>query len=195
MPHVVRAFLWEEQRERGVEEVADLVKRARSDGTQEGFQFRKGELDRIEVRTVGRQEAQPRTGAFDRQPDLGLFVDDEVVEHHDVARTQRRRQDLFHIREKADGIDRAVEHGRGGQRRRPERGHHGVRLPVPARRVIDGAGPAWTPRIASEQIGGDPRFVDEHVGPCVVQRLGGAPAAPFSGDVRPALFGGVYRFF
>ena len=73
MRDVVRALLGEEEGERGVDQRADLFKRAGTDGAQECLQSRKREFDRIEVGTVGRQEVQARPGLFDRRPDLGLL--------------------------------------------------------------------------------------------------------------------------
>jgi hypothetical protein len=51
------------------------------------------------------------------------------------------------------------------------------------------------PPVATEQIGGDATFIDEHVVPGVTEREPVGPAAPLSGDVGAALFVRVYRFF
>jgi hypothetical protein len=56
MPGVVGAFIGREESEGRQNEVADLVEGARPCGPQERFQFGEGELDPIEVRTVGREE-------------------------------------------------------------------------------------------------------------------------------------------
>jgi hypothetical protein len=44
----------------------------------------------IEVRAVGWKKSQERTGLLNRRAHLGLFVDS--VEHHNIARAQRRHQ-------------------------------------------------------------------------------------------------------
>src|SRR5207237_6766342 len=73
-----------EERERGSGERGDVVEGARSRGTQERFQFRERHLDRIEVGAVGRQKSDLRAGGFDGRAHLWLFVDGEIVEHHDI---------------------------------------------------------------------------------------------------------------
>ena len=57
---VVRAFVGREEVERDGDQAADLLEGARPGGAQERFQFGERELDRIEVRTVGRQESHER---------------------------------------------------------------------------------------------------------------------------------------
>ena len=98
-----------EQLERDRDELDDLVEAARSRGAQEGFQLRKREFDRIEVRTVRRQKAEPGADAFNRGLDVRLFVHREVVEDDDVAGAQRRDEDLLDVREERGVVDRAVE--------------------------------------------------------------------------------------
>jgi len=61
--------------------------------------------------------------------------------------------------------------------------------------VIAQAHAAQTAPVATQQIGRDTTFIDEYVLPRVAQRQPVAPAAPFSRDVGPPLFVGVYRFF
>jgi hypothetical protein len=70
-----------------------------------------------------------------------------------------------------------------------------MRLPVPAGRVIAEAHAARAAAIAAEQIGRNPRFVDENVAARIVQRQRVLPAAPRRRDIRAPLFVGVYRFF
>jgi len=98
MPHEVAAFPRREQLKRPGDEVDDLVEGARSSGAQEGFQLRKRELDRIEIRTVGREKAQPGADAFDGDLHRRLLVHGQVVEHDDVARLERRHQDFVRRR-------------------------------------------------------------------------------------------------
>jgi hypothetical protein len=47
--------------------------------------------------------------SLDGRADLRLCVDREVVEHHDVARAQRRNQDLLDIGAEGGIVDRSVE--------------------------------------------------------------------------------------
>jgi len=192
---VVRALVGQEEREGRLDQLTDLVKRTWTGGAEEGLEFGKGHLDRIEVGTVGREKPQPRARLFDRDPHLGLLVHGEVIEHHDVAGAQRRDQDLLDVRAERHRIDRAVEDGGGGQGCRSQGRDQRVRLPMPAGRVVDSARAARTARIATQEIRRDARLVDKDERPRVVQGLRVAPAPPFSGDVGASLFAGVYRFF
>lgn len=56
MPHEVEAFPRREELQRDREQLNDLVEAARARGAEIRFQFRKRELDRIEVLTVRRQK-------------------------------------------------------------------------------------------------------------------------------------------
>ncbi len=113
MLNEVQAFRRRKELQRERDERDDLVETARSRGAQEGLQLRKRHFNRIEVGTVGREKAQPRADPFDRRLDLRLFVGGEIVEHHDVARPQRRDEDLLDVREERGIVDRAIEDGRG----------------------------------------------------------------------------------
>ena len=116
MANEVAAFGGREEVERDRDQVADVVEGPRTRGAEERFQFREGQFDRIEIRTVGRQEAELGADGFDRRAHRGLFVHGEVVEHHDIAGAQRGHQDLLDVGEEGRIVDRAVEDGRGASR-------------------------------------------------------------------------------
>ena len=149
MPGVIRAFVREEEAERRGDQVADLFKVPRTGGAQERVQFGEGEFDRIEVGTVGREEAQVRARLLDGRPDLGLLMDRQVVEYDNIARAQGRHEHLFDVGEKTRTIDRPIEHSRCADPLEPERGDHRVRLPVTTGRVIAEARPARAPAVAT----------------------------------------------
>ena len=149
MPDVVRAFIGRKEPERRDQQLADVVERPRTRRAEERLQFGEREFDRIEVGTVGRQESQARTGLLNRRAYLGLFVGGEIVEHDDIARTQRGHQDLLDVGAEGVIVDRPIEHRGRGQLRGAERGNHRVRLPVAARRVIPNARPAKAPCVAA----------------------------------------------
>ena len=195
MTHEVRAFLRCEEADRGADEIDHLVEVPRSGGAEERFQFGEGELDRIEVRTVRRQKPQLRADLFDRRLHRWLFVYDQVIEHDDVARPERRHQDLLDVGQKGGIVDRPIEHSGRVEAIPPERGDDGVGLPVTARRVVAQAEAPRTPPVAPQEIGGDAGLVEEDVLARVVDRLPVLPAAARRGDVRASLFVGVYRFF
>ena len=195
MSDVVPTLGRREKRERRSDKCGDVVEIARSSGPEEGFQFREGLLDRIEVGTVGRQKSDLRPGGFDSRAHLWLLMDGEIVEHDDIAWPERRCQHLLYVGAKAGGVDRPIEHGRRSDPLGPEGGHDRVRLPMAARRVIAQPHTAETAAVSTQQIGRDAAFIDKDVLPRLAQRQPVAPAAPFSRDVGSPLFVGVYRFF
>jgi hypothetical protein len=66
---------------------------------------------------------------------------------------------------------------------------------VPARGVIMQAEASGAAPVAPEEVRCHPAFIAEDVRPRVADREPRAPAPASRGDVRPALFVGVYRFF
>ena len=136
MPHEIEAFSRREELQCDRDELDDLVEVARSRRTEKRLQLRKRELDRIEIGTVGWQEAEACAAALNRRLDLRLPVHREVVEHHDVTGAKRRDEHLLDVSEKRRIVDRAVEHGRRREPVDPQRGDHGVRLPMAVWRVI-----------------------------------------------------------
>lgn len=191
----VEALVRREERERDRHELTDLVEGAWARRPQERFQLRKRHLDRIEVRAVGRQEPEARADTGDRGLHLRLFVHHQVVEDHNVARAERRCEHLLDVPEECGIVDRAVEDRGSRQAVDAQRGDDGVRLPVPARRVIPEADASWAASIAAQEIRRDARFIDEDVGARVVHRLRVLPVVARGGDVRTSLFVGVHRCF
>ena len=194
MPHEVEAFPRRKQRERDRNELDDVIEASRSRRTEERLQLRKREFNRIEVRTVRWQEAEPCADALDGGLDLGLLVHREIVEHHDVARPQRGDEYLLDIGEKAGIVDRAVE---GGRREavNAQRRHDRVRLPMTVAGVVAEPYATRAASVPPQQIRGDPRFVDEDVVAGVVQRQRVLPVPARGRDVSAPLFVGVYGFF
>ena len=112
MPHEIEAFARREELQRDPHELDHLVEAPRARRPEKRFQLRKGELDRIEIRTVGREEAKAGPDAFNRGLHLRLLVHRQVVEHDDVAGSQRRREHLLNVGEKRGIVDRPIENGR-----------------------------------------------------------------------------------
>ena len=195
MPHIVGAFVWKKEGACGRDQVNDLVEGAGTRGAHEGFEFREGLFDGIEVGAVRRQKAELCADGFDRRPDLRLLVDGQVVDHDDVARAEGGDENLLDVGQETDAVDRAVEDGRGVESGGPQRGQHGVRLPMPAGRVIVEPHAARTPPVAAEQVGRHPALVEEHIAIGLAKRLAVAPLAPRGGHISPALLVSVYRFF
>ena len=195
MPDEIQAFPRREELQRDRDELDDLVEAARSRRAQEGFQLRKRELDGIEVGAVRRQESDEGPRLFNGGLHGRLFMDGKVVEHHNVAWSQRRHEHLFDVGEECGIVDRAVEDRRRLQAVPPQRGDHGVRLPVSAGRVIAEPQATSAAAVTPQQIGRDARFVKKDEVPGIAQRLRLVPVAAGRGDVRAALFVGVYGFF
>jgi hypothetical protein len=192
---VGRAFIGREELERDGDEAADLLKTTRPGGAQEGFQFRECELDRIEVRTIGREKSNDRPDLLDRGPHFRLLVGREVIEDEDIAGAQRRHQHLFDVGEERRTINGPIEHRGRAHPLETERSDDGVCFPVTARRVIAEADATRATAVAPQQIGRHTAFIEKDILTDIVERLPLAPASAFSGDVGPALFVGVYGFF
>ena len=148
MSGVVRAFVWGEEAECGGDQIADLLKVSRTRGAQERLQFSEGEFDRVEVGTVGREEAERRARLLDGDPDVGLLMYGKIVEHDDIPRPQRGDQHLFDIGEETRTINRAIEHGGRVHSFEPKRGDDRVRLPMTAGRMVAEPRAARTPAVA-----------------------------------------------
>jgi len=195
MADEVATFRRRKQLERDRDEFDHLVEAAGARGAEEGLQLRKRELDRIEVRTVGRQEFEPGAPRFHGRAHLELLMRREIVEHDHIARRERRREHLFHVGKERRVIDRTVEDGRRREAIEAERGDHRVRLPVAAGCVIAEPRAARTSAVAPQQIRRDATLVEEQVVAHIPHRLHARPLPAGGGDVRPTLFVGVYGFF
>ena len=176
-------------------QLADVLERARPSGTDERFQLREGQFDRIEVGTIGRQEADLRANRLNRRSDRWLFMDGQVVEDDDVAAAQRRDQDLLHVGEKRHVVDWAVEDASGLQPVETQGRDDRVRVPMTAGRVITQPRAEETASVPTEEIRRHATFIQKHILADVTQRLPRLPMPPCRDDIRPTLFVGVYRFF
>ena len=95
MFEVISAFVGCE----GVEELSDALPEG-VDGSlgglsEQGLEFGEGELNRVEIGRVRRQEEERRAARLDELTDLVSLVAAEVVEDDDVARGQRRGEDAL----------------------------------------------------------------------------------------------------
>lgn len=195
MPNEIATFRGREEADRHGDEIAYVVKGSGTCGSDEGLQLREGQFDRIEIRAVGRQEAELRADGCDRRAHRRLFVDGEIVEHDHIAGAERGHQDLLDVGEKRGIVDRSVEDGRGGEAVEAQRRNDGVRLPMTAGRVVAKASAAQTAAVSTQQIRRDPAFIQKQILRHVAERLPRLPLPPGRGDIRPTLLVGVYRFF
>jgi len=195
VPHVIGAFGGCEETDRGRHQLAHVVEGAWTRGAEARFQFGKGLFDRIEVRTVGRQEPDLRARPFNRRADPRVLVDRQVIEHDDIARPQRGHQDLFDVREEGRRVDGPIEHGGRGQPVEAQARDDRVRLPVAAWRVVMQPRPPRATAIPTQQIGGDAALIEKEVLAHIAQGLPRLPLAARRGDIRTPLFVRVYGFF
>lgn len=195
MPNEIAAFCGREETDRDGDQITHVVKVTGTRRPDEGFELREGQFDRIEIRTVGRQEAELSTDGFDRRAHRRLFVDGEIVEHDHIAGAERRHQHLLDVGEKRRIVDRSVEDGRGGQAIEAQRRDDGVGFPMTAGRVIAKARATQTAAIPTQQIRRDAAFIQKQILRYRAERLPRLPLPPGRGDIRPTLLVGVYRFF
>ena len=195
MSDVIAAFRWGKELECQPDKRRDVVEAARPRRSQERFEFRERELDRVEVRTVRGQQLQSRADRLNRRANGRLLVRRQIIEDHHVAAVQGRREDLFNVCEQTRAIDRVIEDRGCRQAVEAQRGDHGVDLPLAAGRVIGESRAARTAPVPPDQIGRDAAFIEKHVVRDVPQRLPVAPLTTRRDDIRTALFVGVYGFF
>lgn len=195
MPDEVEALAWCVELQRYRDELDDLVEVARSRGPQKRFQLRKGQFDRIEVRTVGREKPEARTDPFNRSLHCRLLVHREVIKDDHVAGPERRHEHLLDVGEKAGIVDRAIEDRWRVEAVDTQRGHHGVRLPVAIRGVVAQPDPARAAPVPTDQVGRDAGLIDEDVAARVVQTERVLPTAPRRRDISAPLLVGEYGFF
>jgi hypothetical protein len=108
----------------------------------------------------------------------------EIVEDHDVARLQRRREELFDIGVEALAVDGPVEQAgrvvaQGGKESRG--------LPLAVRDLVDEALSPWRPAAQAGHIGLRPGFIYEDQSPGVDEPLIGSPSFAVAADVRAIL--------
>jgi hypothetical protein len=134
VPDVVCALVRGEESQGCGHQLADMVERAWPERAEERFQFGERQFDRIEVGTVGWKKSQPRSGVL-IVPRTSVVCEPEdcrVRRRHPAAESTRT---LARRTNERSVVDRAIEHGRGGQIGRAKRRDDGMRLPVSAGRV------------------------------------------------------------
>jgi hypothetical protein len=139
----------------------------------------------------GGQEDQLATGGVNQRPDVGPFMDTEVVEDHDRARRQRGEQELPDVGGEGIAVHGSQKRHRGLETGRRERRNQGGVLSVVARRGAVRALAAGSPRIRGGQADIGAGFVQEDEAARVAVGEGGAPLP--AGGVAP--LGGCQRLF
>ena len=176
-------------------EVIEVAVREGGRLLQEGFDLREGHFDRVEVRTVGRQEAEFRACPLDRRADRRRLVGRQVVHHHDVAGPQRRDQDLLDIGEEGRAVHGAVQGHRRGHAGQAEGADEGGGLPVTVGNRRPAPLAAGRTAIHPGHLGRGPALVDEHQSLRVEIGLPLEPGEAAPGYVGTRLLGGVRGLF
>jgi hypothetical protein len=114
--------------------------------SEQGLEFGKDLLHRVDVGAAGRQEQRMRTGCADGSAHHKAFVAAAIIEHDDVAGRQCRHEDLDHPGEENGAIDRTVDDAGCGDAACPQPGQEGHRRPTAMRHACD---QAPTPRRAT----------------------------------------------
>ena len=155
------------------------------------LEFGEDVFDWIQVGRVRRQVNQFGPDGFDRSRRCCGPVAREIVEHHDIARPQMRREKLFAEGGKAESVHRTVENHRGPRPLEADGMHQRVGLPVTAGNRVDQPLAAGGPASKSGHVRLQACFVDEHEPLGIDVVLAGLPIRAALGDVGAVLFGGA----
>ena len=162
---------------------------------QMGFEFGKGQFDRVKIGAVGRQVAQAHAPVRENVADALDFVGGQVVQDECISPLQVRTEDFLQIDREDFGIDRPIHQKRGRETFVAEGGNKGGTPPMT---VWDGTEAAFTLGAAAMEPGHfsvQAGFVQEHQPAYIPTGLLAAPAHPCRLNVGPVLFGGARRFF
>ena len=163
--------------------------------SEQGFKLCKPLLDWIEVWTVRRQEQKSGADGTDGLAHREAFMTAEIVHDDNVARLERRDEELLDIGLEAFAVDGPIKNARGIDPVVPQGGNECKRSPMPMRRVPAQALPSRSPAVGADHIGLGPGFVDEDEAVGINLSLMPFPACPSARDVGPVLFGWQQRFF
>ena len=162
---------------------------------QEGFEFGKDLLDRVEVWAVGRQEEELCIDGADGSTHGHALVTAEIVHNDDVAGRERRHEDLLDIGQEALAVDRPVDNAGCVDPVRAQGCQEGQRPPASMWRLSDEPFAASAMPMGARHVGLDPGLVDEDQASWIEFALMRLPAYAPPGDVRPVLLGCVQAFF
>ena len=118
---------------------------SRSRLSQQGFELGEDLLDRIEIGRVLRQKDEARPDVADRTSHRLSLVGAQIVEDHDVARLQRRHEELFDIGVEALAVDGPVEQAGRVDAVVAQGGEESRGLPLALRDLVDEPLAPWRP--------------------------------------------------
>ena len=187
--------MWLEEFEQAANFTPSGFDRTRFGFTEVGFQLGEDHLDRVQIRTVGRQKQKVGAGLPNGLAGALAFVASEVVDNHDVARLEPRNETLLHPGREQIAVDRAVEDAGCHDGVMPEAADEGQGLPVTLGNLGLKGQTARAPAMDPGHVGFDPGLVHEDQPFRRDAMLVGLPALTEPRDGRPLLLAGDQRFF
>ena len=107
----------------------------------------------------------------------------EIVEDHDVARFQRRDEELFDIGVEALEVDGPIEQAGRVDAVVAQGGEESCGLPAAVRNLVDEALSFGIPAAQAGHVDLRPGFIDEHQAPGIDEALIGSPSFAVAADV------------
>ena len=167
--------------------VGDGFVTSRPDLSEQGFELGEDLFDGVEVGRVFRQEHQAGSDIPDRLAHRFSFVGSEIVEDDDVARLQRRHEELIDIGAETLAVDGSVKQAGRVDAVVAQGGEESRRLPLALRNLVDEALSLRRPAAKPCHVGLRPGLIDEEETPGIDEPLIGAPARAMAADVRTIL--------
>lgn len=141
----------------------------------------------IEVRAVGREEAQGCARRFDPFAHRGALVARQVVHDDDVAGPQFGHEHLGDIGFEPVAVDRPIEHHRRDHATHAQARDQRGGLAVAVREAHPQPVAPGTAAVAAGHVGRSPGFVDEHEPLGIEVQLAIEPVVPLAQDVGAVL--------
>ncbi len=195
MGEVMAAFGGAEAVEQGADPLPRRLNGPFGRVPQQRFELGEDLFNRVEIRGVGRQEAQRGPHPFDGGAHGRTLVAAQIVHDDDSAGGEGWQQTLFDIGQKAGAVERAIEDTRSGNPVVAQRGHEGQRVPVPVRAGRAQPLASGTAAMRAGHVGLGPGLIQEHKPARIKLALPALPPAAAAHDVRAVLLGGHQTFF
>ena len=155
--------------------------------SDKGFEFCEHHFDRVEVRTVGREEEEVGPGLANGSAGGLPFVTAEIVENDHVAWSQSWHQRLLDPGREGCAIDRTIQNEGGDDAVMAQPRQEGQGLPMPMRNLGEKRRPTRTPSSQSRHIGFHPCLIEKNQARQVKLSLVGLPAVAQPCHLRPIL--------
>lgn len=170
---------------------------ANSSAPKMSFELCKGHLDGVQIGRVRRQEQEPSSPVFDGLFGFRAFMGREIVEDHDIAFFELRRELGLDIDLEGEPVHRAIENPGSGQAVNAQACDQGLGFPMTERRVRFQPLPHQSPAPQPGHFRGCAGFIEKdqpfrlllHAG------LAGDPDPPLAFHILAFLFGCHQRFF